>query len=73
MSVTLRGAVGTPITTHRQLGTRFFMAVNASGHTRTASQRPGVPAAVYNIRHSCLTIGLSVVALLVLFFALILI
>ncbi|GAC50828.1 hypothetical protein [Gordonia aichiensis] len=49
------------------------MAVNASGHTRTASQRPGVPAAVYNIRHSCLTIGLSVVALLVLFFALILI
>ncbi|MCM3894158.1 MULTISPECIES: hypothetical protein [Gordonia] len=48
------------------------MAVNASGQPRVASTRRGVPNAVYNVRQSCVTIGLSVVALLVLLFALIL-
>ena len=48
------------------------MAVNASGQSRVTRSRRGVPSAAYNVRQSCITIGLSVVALLVLHFALIL-
>lgn len=49
------------------------MALNASRQPRLLSTRPGVPSAVYNVRHSCLTIGLSIVGLLVLLLVLMLV
>ncbi len=76
MPVTILGG-GTYLATHSwqhapTTRDEVFMAVNASGQSRVTSTRRGVPNAVYNVRQSCVTIGLSVVALLVLLFALIL-